>query len=264
MEFEDVLFERTEHTAKISINRPEVYNAFRTQTIEELHSALAQAADDSSIGVIVLRGAAGGPRPSFCSGGDVNEMLALDPANGRVFLYKLFNLFQRIRNAPKPVIAAVDGFCLGGGNEINLVCDLTLATRRSVFGQVGPSVGSIPLLAGTQLLPRLVGDKRAKEIIFLCRRYSASEALDLGWINHVVDDEGLDQAVDQWCERILQMSPQSLRIAKASLNFESDQLLPSFTHGIEALALTYGSEELTEGMQAFLEKRKPEFNNFRK
>jgi len=264
MDFEDVLYEKRDHVARIQINRSEVFNAFRTKTLEELTLAVKDASDDDSVGVIVISGAPGGRKPSFCSGGDINEMLELTPNSGRRFVMKLYTLFQNIRNTPKPVVAAVDGFCLGGGNEINLVCDMTLATERSLFGQVGPTVGSIPVLAGTQLLPRLVGDKKAKEIIFLCKRYSARQAMDMGWINEVVPDDEFEQSIDQWCKRMLEMSPQSLKIAKTSMNFESDLLHPSFTHGIEALSLTYGSDELTEGMQAFLEKRKPDFNKFRK
>jgi 1,4-dihydroxy-2-naphthoyl-CoA synthase len=188
----------------------------------------------------------------------------LTPEQGRVFVGKLYRVFQIIRGAPKPVIAAVDGFCLGGGNELNVTCDLTIATEHSVFGQVGPTVGSTPVLGGTQYLPRLVGDKRAKEIMFLCQRYSANEAMEMGWINKVVPDGTLGDELKKWTDRILEMSPQSLRICKLSMNFESDMLHPSFTHGIEMLSATYGSKELKEGMTAFLEKRKPDFSKFRK
>jgi 1,4-dihydroxy-2-naphthoyl-CoA synthase len=191
-------------------------------------------------------------------------MRALTPHTGRIFVSKLFRMFAIIRSAPKPVIAAVDGYCLGGGNEINLVCDLSRATERSKFGQVGPTVGSTPVLAGTQMLPRLVGDKKAKEIIFLCNRYSAREAAEMGWINKVVPDGELEKETDAMCGRILEMSPQSIRISKISMNYESDLLYASYMHGIEMLAATYGSDELVEGMSAFLEKRKPDFNKFRK
>jgi dihydroxynaphthoic acid synthetase len=211
--------------------------------------------------VIVISGAG---RKAFCSGGDIAEMRDLTQETGRVMLTKLWELFRTIRCAPKPVVAAVDGYCLGGGNELNMVCDLTVATEKSIFGQVGPTVGSTPVLSGTQYLPRCVGDKRAKEIIFLCRRYTAREALDMGWINRVVPDGALDSAVKEWTDRILEMSPQSLRLSKLNLNFESDLLMPSFTHGIELLCSTYGSEELREGMTAFLEKRQPDFSRFRK
>jgi dihydroxynaphthoic acid synthetase len=261
MAFEDIICESKEGVARIAINRVKSFNSFRSLTLEELLKAFEDASNDGSIGVIVLSGAGG---KSFCSGGDVAEMRDLTPETGRVFLLKLFKVFQQIRCAPKPVIAAVNGYCLGGGNEINMVCDLTLASEKSVFGQVGPTVGSIPVLAGTQFLPRNVRDKKAKEIIFLCQRYTAREAMEMGWVNKVVPDDKFEEEVQAWCDRILEMSPQSLRVAKLSLNFESDQLQPSFTHGIELLASTYGSAELKEGMSAFLEKKKPNFKQFRK
>ncbi|MFA6449408.1 MAG: enoyl-CoA hydratase-related protein [bacterium] len=261
MAYEDIIYEKQGGTAKVTINRPDVFNAFRLQTLDEMADALQDAADDATVGVIVVAGAGG---KAFCSGGDVAEMLALTPHTGRVFVTKLFRMFTVIRSAPKPVIAAVDGYCLGGGNEINLVCDISVATERSKFGQVGPTVGSTPVLAGTQLLPRLVGDKKAKEIIFLCKRYTAREALDMGWINKVVPDGELEKETDSMCARILEMSPQSIRISKISMNYESDQLYSSYMHGIEMLSATYGSAELVEGMKAFLEKRKPDFNQFRK
>ncbi len=261
MSYKDVLYEKKNGAARITINRPERMNALRRETLSELQEVMSDASGDDAVGVIAVRGAGGG---AFCSGGDVKEMLALDRSAGKIFLEDFHRLFQTIHRAPKPVIAAVEGFCLGGGNEINMACDLTLATESSVFGQVGPTVGSIPVLGGTQYLPRSVGDKKAKEIIFLCRRYSAREAADMGWINQVVPDGQLDEYLDEWIGRILAMSPQSLRIAKLNLNFESDALYPSFTHGVELLSMTYGSEELKEGMNAFLEKRKPDFMKFRK
>jgi dihydroxynaphthoic acid synthetase len=261
MAYEDILYDKNDGIARITINRPKTFNSFRDQTLAEMHEALDDAGNDKTIGVIVITGAGG---KAFCSGGDIASMRDLDMETGRAFLYRLYNVFQQIRCAPKPVIAAVDGYCLGGGNEINMVCDLTIASEKSIFGQVGPTVGSIPVLAGTQYLPRNVGDKKAKEIIFLCERYTAEEACSMGWINKVVPDDKFEEEVQAWCERILEMSPQSLRVAKLSLNFEGDQLLPSFTHGIEMLAATYGSPELREGMTAFLEKRKPDFNQFRK
>jgi len=261
MAFEDIIFEKEAGTARIVINRADKMNSFRTRTIEELHAALLEVSADNSVGVTVISGAGG---RAFCSGGDIAEMLDLDRVTGREFLFKFMNCLQEVRNVPHPVIAAVDGYCLGGGNEINLACDLTLATEKSRFGQVGPTVGSIPVLAGTQYLPRCLGDKRAKEVVFLCKRYTAREAKEMGWINQVVEDGKLEDEVKTWCERILEMSPQSLRIAKLSLNFEADLMKPSFTHGIELLSMTYGSEELKEGMSAFLEKRKPEFMKFRR
>jgi len=259
--YEDIIYEKKEGVGIITINRPDVLNAFRTKTIDEMTSALLDAAEDGRIGVIVIRGAGG---KAFCVGGDIKEMRDLNRESGRVFLNKFLNFLLAIRKAPKPVIAAVDGYCLGGGNEINITCDLTIATKKSVFGQVGPMVGSIPVITGTQLLPRILGEKKARELVFLCNRYSAEEAERLGWVNKVVEDETLDRAVDEWCKRILELSPQALRIAKLSFNFESDLLYPSFQHAVELLSSVYETEEFKEGMTAFLEKRKPDFNRFRR
>jgi dihydroxynaphthoic acid synthetase len=261
MKFEDILYEKKEGVARITINRPDKMNSFRDMTIAEMTDAVSDAAADPAVGVIVIAASGG---KAFCSGGDIAEMGGLDRGRGRVFLDRFMRLLQLLRRAPQPVIAAVDGYCLGGGNEINLCCDLTLATEKSQFGQVGPTVGSIPVLAGTQYLPRLMGDKKAKEMIFLCKRYKAREALEMGLINEVVPDGTIEEKLKEWCDRILSMSPQSLRIAKLSMNFEADLMQPSFTHGIELLSMTYGSDELKEGMKAFLQKRKPDFNQFRK
>ncbi len=261
MTYEDINYKKSENVARVSINRPDSMNSFRSKTLEEMHESLQDASQDGEMGVIVLTGAGG---KAFCSGGDVGEMAELTPESGRVFVTKLWDIFKVIRWATKPVIAAVDGYCLGGGNELNMACDLTIATEKSKFGQAGPAVGSVPVLGGTQYLPRCVGDKRAKEIIFLCQRYSAEEAREMGWVNKVVPDGKLEENLKEWTDRILEMSPQSLRMSKISLNFESDLLMPSFTHGIEMLCATYGSDEMREGMNAFLEKRKPDFNKFRK
>jgi len=261
MGYEDIVYEKKEGIARVTINRPKVLNSFRLKTLEEMTEAVEDASNDGTIGVIVMGGAGG---KAFCAGGDIAEMRELSPTTGRIFLMKLFRLFAQMRAAPKPFIASVNGYCLGGGNEINLVCDLSMATESSQFGQVGPMVGSIPVLAGTQILPRLTGDKKAKEIIFLCQRYSAREAMEMGWINRVVPDGELEKETEAWCRRILEMSPQSIRISKLSMNYESDHLYASYMHGIEILASTYGSPELVEGMTAFLEKRKPNFSAFRK
>lgn len=261
MDYEDIIYEKKDHVAQITINRPKLFNAFRTKTIDEMVSAFEDVMKDGGIGVVVLKGAGG---RAFCSGGDIEEMNSLTPKTGKLFLTKFLTLLQRIRQTPVPVIAAVDGYCLGGGNEINLACDLTVATERSIFGQVGPTVGSIPVLAGTQVLPLTVGEKKAKEIVFLCNRYPAKEAERLGWINFVTKDDELDKTIDEWCNRILGMSPQSLRVSKLSLNYMYNNSYHQLEEGIEILSNLYGSDELVEGMTAFLEKRKPDFNKFRK
>jgi naphthoate synthase/2-ketocyclohexanecarboxyl-CoA hydrolase len=175
----------------------------------------------------------------------------------------MLDLGAAIRNNGKPVIAAVNGYAIGGGHELHLMCDLTVASDRAIFGQVGPRVGSVPIWGATQYLPRLVGEKRAREILFLCRRYTAREAYEMGLVNTVVPHAELSAEVDRWCQEILDKSPQSLRIAKTALNFESDLLYAAFAHGMEMLALTYGNQENMEGVRAFLEKRPPDFRRFR-
>lgn len=261
MQFEDILYEKKDGIGRITINRPKVLNSFRSKTLEELTGAFDDASHDNTVGVVVLTGAG---EKAFCAGGDISEMGELNPVAGRKFLGKCLKLSTAIRNCSKPVIAMVRGYCLGGGHEIHLMCDLTLAAESAQFGQTGPTVGSVPIWGGTQMLPRVVGEKKAREIIFLCRRYSAREAEEMGLINKAVADDKLEEETMKWCRRILEMSPQSLRASKVSLNFESDLLNASFVHGAEMLSIIYGTEEIKEGMNAFLEKRKPDFNKFRK
>jgi 1,4-dihydroxy-2-naphthoyl-CoA synthase len=222
--------------------------------------ALEQASEDRSVGAIVIRGA--GER-AFCVGGDIAEMRDLTSETGRLFLRRFADLLWRIRQAPVPVIAAVLGYCLGGGNEINVACDLTLAADSAVFGQVGPTVGSAPIFGGSQFLPGIVGEKRAREIIFLCQRYTAQEAERLGWCNKVVPDAEFETQLKSWTDRLLELSSQALRVSKLSLNYASDWQYGSFNNAIEMLTAMYGSEEFREGMTAFLEKRKPDFARFR-
>lgn len=254
-----VSYEERGDASIVVIDRPQVHNALATETLRQLSTTFARA-ESSRSAVIVITGAG---TKAFCSGGDIEEMRGATQESGRVFLGAFLDFVLAIRRARKPVIARVDGFCLGGGNEIALTCDLTIASDRSAFGQVGPSVGSAPVLAATQLLPRIVGEKRAREIVFLCERYTAAQALELGWINRVVPADELDATVQAWCARIASMSPQALRIAKTSLNAATDGLLPSFIQGVDLLAAAFGTEELKEGTAAFLEKRKPDFDRFR-
>jgi dihydroxynaphthoic acid synthetase len=261
MSFEDVILEKKDGVSRITINRPKVLNSFRSKTLEEMAAALEDSASDRTIGVIVIAGAGG---KAFCAGGDIAEMRELNSVTGAEFVKKLLRVTTSIRNSGKPVIAMVNGFCLGGGHEIHLQCDLTIASDKSKFGQTGPAVGSVPVWAGTQILPRLVGEKKAREIVFLCKQYTAQEALEMGLVNAVVPEENLEEETGKWCARILELSPQALKIAKLSFNFESDTLYPSFLHGLELLRMSYDSAELKEGMSAFLEKRKPDFGKFRK
>lgn len=260
MQFDDILYSADDGIARITINRPEVLNALRTQTYAELGKAFTAAAEDPTVGVIVLSGAGG---RAFCVGGDVRSQLQRTPQTGRAHLRRMRELSAVMRGCGKPVIAAVDGYCIGGGNELQVFCDLTIATTRSRFGQSGPKVGSVPIWGSTQLLPLLVGEKRAREIIYLCRQYDAQQALAMGLINCVVPPEELAAEVDRWCQELLDKSPQGLRVAKISLNSISDSLGSSFEHGAELLATLYGSPENREGIQAFLDKRPPNYRRFR-
>lgn len=258
---DDLLYQNERGVATITMNRPEVHNAFRNQTLDELADCFEAAARDESVGVIVLTGAGG---RAFCSGGDVREEDAFDPVKGRAHHRRLLRLAEVIRNCGKPVIAAVQGYCLGGGNSLMLLCDMTIATEGSRFGQVGPKMGSSPLWWSTQLLPRLVGEKKAREIVMLCRQYTAAEAERMGWINKVVPEGELEAEVAQWCRELLGKSPQALRLAKVSLNSESDHLWSAVVHGLGLLAFAHGTEEFHEGTRAFLQKRPPDWECFRR
>jgi dihydroxynaphthoic acid synthetase len=258
--YQDILYEVRDNVARITINRPEKRNAFRAETLDELIDAFRRAEADRSVGVIVLTGAGD---KAFCSGGDVRWEEDSDEAGAIQMARRCTILSLVMRGCGKPIIARVRGFAVGGGNELALLCDLTIASEDAKFGQAGPKMGSVPVWWGTQLLPRLVGEKRAREIVMLCYQYPAREALEMGWINKVVPADELDAAVDEWCQRLNEMSPQALRVAKVSLNFESDQLWPSVLHGYQMISFIHGTEEFHEGTQAFLEKRKPNFAQFR-
>ena len=261
LDLADVRYSAESGIAVITIDRPKSLNSLRGQTYEDLITAFKEAAADDEIGVIVLTGS--GDR-AFSSGGDVKGQSSRTVSAGRKHLHRMMELYAVMRNCGKPTIAAVNGYAIGGGHELHLMCDLTIASDKARFGQVGPRVGSVPIWGGTQLLPRIVGEKKAREILFLCRQYSAQEALDMGLVNQVVEHDKLMEEVDSWCQEILDKSPQSIRIAKTSLNFESDSLYSSYLHGMEMLSLTYGNEENMEGVTAFLEKRPPDYRKYRR
>lgn len=260
MSFEDILYEVAGGRATITINRPDRLNAFRVQTIAELCEAFEAAADDESVGVIVFTGA--GDR-AFCVGGDVR-----DPTRTLAEKRGLHHLHDRlaaaIRNNGKPIIVKVRGYCIGGGNELNVLCDLTISGASGRFGQAGPRIGSAPLWWGCQLMPAVVGEKKAREILYLTRQYSAEEALQMGLVNKVVPDEDLDAEVDRWCTEILQRSPQGLRLAKIAMNSATDLLNGAVQHGLELVALNHvHGPEPKEGIASFQEKRKPDWRKFR-
>lgn len=256
--YSDIRYEACEGVARITINRPEKYNAFRGKTCDELIDALNRAGWDRSIGVIVLTGEG---TKAFCTGGDQSAHDGGYDGRGLIGL-PVEELQGLIRDVPKPVIARVNGFAIGGGNVLVTCCDLAIAADSAVFGQVGPKVGSVDPGFGTAFLSRIVGEKKAREIWFLCRRYSAQQALDMGLVNSVVPADQLDAEVDRWCQEILALSPTAIAIAKRSFNADSDNIRGIGGMGMQALSLYYGSEESHEGVKAFLEKRKPDFRQF--
>ncbi len=251
MELHDVLYEKANGAAWITINRPERRNAFRGQTVRELIDCFRDAWHDRNVGVAVLTGAGD---KAFCSGGDQKERggTAYEEMDVSV-------LHTTIRNIPKPVIAMVNGFAIGGGHVLHVVCDLSIAADTAIFGQTGPRVGSVDPGFGTAYLARVVGEKKAREIWYLCRQYSAADALAMGLVNAVVPTAELRAEVERWCGELLAMSPTALKLAKLSFNADTDHIHGIGGLGFGALALYYGTEEAKEGATAFLEKRPPEF-----
>jgi naphthoate synthase len=258
----DVRYEVAEGIAKITICRPEVRNAFRPRTLFELSDAFEAARDDPAIGVIVLTGE--GP-DAFCSGGDQrirgDDGYVDDQGIGRL---NVLDLQIQIRRCPKPVIAMVAGYAIGGGHVLHVVCDLTIAADNARFGQTGPRVGSFDGGFGSGLLARSVGQKKAREIWYLCRQYDAQQALDMGLVNTVVPLEELEATTVQWCREMLSHSPLALRMLKASMNAVDDGLAGIQQLAGDATLLYYMTEEAQEGKQAYLEKRRPAFDRFPK
>ncbi len=262
-EYEDIRYELAEGIAKITIDRPEVRNAFRPETLIEVSDALERAREDTEVGVVVLAGE--GPL-AFCSGGDqrVRGDSGYVPGGARVGRFHVTDLQVQLRRLPKPVVAMVAGYAIGGGHVLHVVCDLTIAADNARFGQTGPRVGSFDGGFGASVLADLVGPKKAKEIWFLCRQYDAREALEMGLVNRVVELEELERETVGWCREMLALSPFSLRLLKASFHAAEDGL-----SGIQQLAhdanlLFYGSEEAQEGRDAYREKRRPDFAKFPK
>jgi naphthoate synthase len=256
--------------AKITINRPEVRNAFRPETVIELSDAFEHAREDDSVGVIILTGE--GP-DAFCSGGDQRVrgsrggyVTGADPAAaGRqqaVGRFHVTDLHIQMRRMPKPIVAMVAGYAIGGGHVLHIVCDLTIAADNARFGQVGPKVGSFDGGFGASVLSRLVGPKKAKEVWFLCRQYDAQQALDMGMVNAVVPLERLEEETVQWCREMLAMSPFALRMMKASFNADEDGMAGIQWLAHDANLLFYMSEEAQEGRDAYLEKRRPDYSKF--
>ena len=258
MSYEDILYAEKDGVATITINRPDKYNAFRGRTAEEMIDAFGRAGWDSKIGVIVLTGAGD---KAFCTGGDQSAHDGQYDGRGTIGM-PVEELHSIIRDVPKPVIARVQGYAIGGGNVLAVLCDLTIASESAQFGQVGPKVGSVDPGWGTAYLAHVVGEKKAREIWYLCRRYSAQDALAMGLCNTVVPDDQLDAEVDTWCREILERSPTALAIAKRSFNADTEHIRGIGSLGLQALKLYYASDESKEGVNAFLEKRKPDFRKF--
>jgi len=266
-EFDDIIYEVGEGIARITINRPERRNAFRPQTLFELSDAFERARDDIAVGVIILRGA--GP-DAFCSGGDQKirgddgYIGDDDVARQGVGRLNVLDLQIQIRRLPKPVIAEVAGYAIGGGHILHLVCDLSLAGDNARFGQTGPKVGSFDGGYGSSLLARTIGVKRAKEVWFLCRQYDAQQALDWGLVNTVVPLAQLESETIAWCRQILTLSPIALRMLKAGFNAAEDGMAGIQQLAGDATMLFYMTEEGQEGRNAFVEHRKPDFSKFPK
>lgn len=258
--YREIIFEIRDQVAWITINRPEVRNAFREQTLDELIHALRSTRNDPSITCAVVTGAG---EEAFSAGGDFFAMMRLNWVNAAHWNDRMLGLAMTIRGLPIPVIAMVNGWCMGGGHELALWCDLVIASDNAMFGQTGARVGACPTVGATQYLPRLIGERLAREMIFLCRTFTAEEAVRIGLINRVVPRQELRQATEQWCAQFKNLSSQTLRQTKKSLNHESDELYASWQQGMELLAHVWGSDEAMEGMNAFLERRKPDFQQFR-
>jgi naphthoate synthase len=258
---EDLLYHKCEQgIAKVTINRPRVRNAFRPQTVFEMERAFADVRQDSSIGVAILTGAGG---EAFCSGGDQSVRQRGGYAGSdEVPRLNVLDLQRQIRTLPKPVIAMVAGYAIGGGHVLHVVCDLTIAADNARFGQTGPKVGSFDGGFGSSYLARIVGQKKAREIWFLCRQYDAQQALDMGLVNAVVPLERLEEETVHWCLEILQHSATAIRLLKAAMNADCDGQTGLQQLAGDATLLFYLTEEAQEGKQAFLEKRDPDFRKF--
>ena len=262
LDFEDINYDKSaEGIAKITINRPEVRNAFRPLTVKEMQQALEDAREDSEIGVIILTGAGD---KAFCSGGDQRirgDAGYQDSGTGHLRL-NVLDFQRQIRSCPKPVVAMVAGYAIGGGHVLHVMCDLSIAADNAIFGQTGPKVGSFDGGYGSSYLARIVGQKKAREIWFLCRQYDARQALEMGLVNTVVPLAQLEEETIQWCREMLRMSPVALRCLKAAMNADCDGQAGLQELAGNATMLFYMSEEGQEGRNAYLEKRPPDFSRF--
>jgi 2-ketocyclohexanecarboxyl-CoA hydrolase len=258
MAYEDIRYETQDGVAWITIDRPKVLNAFRAQTVDEMIAAFRAAWHDPDVGVVVLTGA--GDR-SFSTGGDQSQRTDSGYGGAGGIGLDMHGLHGIMRAIPKPVVAMVNGYAIGGGHVLHVLCDLSIAADTAKFGQVGPRVGSVDPGFGTAYLARLVGEKKAREIWYLCRQYTAQQALDMGLVNAVVPAAELRAETERWCRELLEKSPTALKLAKQSFNADTEHIGGITELGFAALELYYQTPEAAEGRNAFLEKRKPDFRN---
>ncbi len=253
-----VIYESNGTICYMTLNRPEVFNALNLQLVKDLISALRKAESEPDVRVVILKGAG----KAWCAGGDLEELLELtegSAADRRAYLLDFKGMIDTVRGISKPVIASVQGACVGGGNELNIACDLTIASEKAKFGQAGPRVGSMPAFGVPQNLQILVGEKRSREITYLCRLYKAREAEAMGWINKAVPAEDLEKETEKWAKEIVEKSPTAIALGKKMHNVYYDLLSSSAEIGVEMLTFFWGTEEAKEGMLAFKEKRQPVF-----
>ena len=256
--YEDLPYEKKDHVVTITMNRPDVYNAFRGQNCSELVQAFGRAGYDKDVGAIVLTGAG---KRAFCTGGDQSGHDGVYQGDRGILGMPIDEVHSVIRDVPKPVVAKVRGYAIGGGNVLATLCDLTIAADTAIFGQVGPKMGSIDPGFGTAYLARVVGEKKAREIWYMCRRYSAAQAMEMGLVNHVVSEDQLDAEVDSWCAELVMRSPTAIAIAKRSFNADSESIRGIGGLGMMSLALYYDTDESKEGVAALQEKRDPDFRS---
>lgn len=261
--FEDIKYSKSKGRAVITVNRPHVLNAFRAKTLREMIEAFTDAWKDNAVGVVVITGAGD---KAFSTGGDQKAKKTKTAKDDGLLGVGacVAKLHYLIRNIPKPVIAAVKGYAIGGGNVLQVVCDLTVAAENAVFGQVGPKVGSVDAGFGTAYLSRIVGEKKAREMWYLCRQYTAREALEMGLVNAVVPTAKLGAEMNKWCDEILDKSPTALKMAKYSFNADTDSIFGISRMGLSSLELFHLTEESKEGVEAFVKKREVDFGKFRK
>lgn len=261
MDFQHLLYEKRDGVLRITINHPERHNSVDDDGWLELKQAFEAADADGEIGVIVLTGAGD---KAFCAGGYLKDLAEFEPEKSRRMFRNSALMFNAMRKARQPIIAAVNGYAIGGGNEVVVACDLAIASEHAKFAQVGPKVGSSPVFGGNNLLALSIGEKRAKEVVMLNHQFTAQEAFQLGWINKVVPHAELYDEVERWCQELLDRAPSYLELTKVSSNVWWDMMHQAYAHGEQVLMRLAGGAEMLEGTRAFMEKRKPNFRQFRR